>query len=241
MKRFVLAALVPLLCPLTAPAQPVTVPEQHIPAANSNLYPWSYQVTDSRGRLTSPDNNLLYVRLLAYDGTTVVTGRLRTVADAAPTASASTRFPSASGWVQYTAASTGFYHGLLKHTAGASSAEYRLQVGYLDSSDIFLESATFSALASGGGGTSAGEAAILALWGTLTNTGGTAKLGAILGDVANSPIATRLTNLATELGNFPSSLAAILGTPYFDHFLTGDVTGRRIRCIFFHCDKVKVD
>ncbi|RQW79239.1 MAG: hypothetical protein EHM79_20820, partial [Geobacter sp.] len=32
---------------------------------------------------------------------------------------------------------------------------------------------------------------------TLTNTGGTATLGSILGDVANSDIATRLTALAT--------------------------------------------
>jgi hypothetical protein len=53
-----------------------------------------------------------------------------------------------------------------------------------------------------------------ASFGTLTNTGGTATVGGILGDVANSSIATRLTTLAdilsgtTGIASFPAATAA---------------------------------
>jgi hypothetical protein len=43
-------------------------------------------------------------------------------------------------------------------------------------------------------------------WGTLTNTGGTANLGSILGDVANTSIATRLGYIGAGLGPHYSNL-----------------------------------
>jgi hypothetical protein len=74
---------------------------------------------------------------------------------------------------------------------------------------------------------SAGAVAQAASVGTLVNTGGgTATLGGILGDVANSSIATRLTTLAgyvdgleaalgtlANTGEVPPTIAGILGNP----------------------------
>lgn len=61
--------------------------------------------------------------------------------------------------------------------------------------------ATFPAAAAAGNGVSLAEVIRYiqsSQIGTLTNTGGTATLGGILGDVANSDLATRITNLANQ-------------------------------------------
>lgn len=54
--------------------------------------------------------------------------------------------------------------------------------------------------------------------GTVTNTGGTATIGAILGDMANSPVVTRLTNINTKTTNLPADPASATGA-------VGSVTG----------------
>ena len=165
---------------------------------------------DSAGGMEDPDDLEILVRIRKSDGTFITDRLYQDVlfAVALPNATDVAAFPIASGWRAMLRTGVGLFDMFYKASSTDAEEELLFEFGWEEAAVPVFQSRPLRVTDAADADTVAADVtAILDAIGTLVNTGGTATLGGMLGDPANSSFIVRIAAIKAVVDTLATAAA----------------------------------
>src|SRR3990167_4812695 len=165
---------------------------------------------DSAGGMEDPDDLEILVRIRKSDGTFITDRLYQDVlfAVALPNATDVAAFPIASGWRAMLRTGVGLFDMFYKASSTDAEEELLFEFGWEEAAVPVFQSRPLRVTGAADADTVAADVtAILYAIGTLVNTGGTATLGGMLGDPANSSFIVRIAAIKAVVDTLATAAA----------------------------------